>query len=168
LTYTTRYSFDSHAFLESYYTVEYINAGYVLGASCTENFYIDAAGSGWTVGVYQETITDGAGGYYYVTTPNYSPCGAWPNGYALSYSSGSASFDYIQGNTGVTATFVYGTSYTASYSDGTYDGVTASAGTNVDYPAGHIFYTYYDGAQDRNIFYNFDGYSGYYETNDAP
>jgi hypothetical protein len=131
----------------------------------------DAANQTWTVPVLQKQITDGAGGYYYENFPNYNQygysCGAYPGGFALSYTSGPASFDYLQGNTGAYGTFVYGASWSGTFSDGTYDGSYSSASTNINYSSGYVFYTYWDAAGNRNVFYNFDGVSGYYETNDG-
>jgi len=164
---------------DTYYTVNILAPGYVLSQSCSTALSTDAAGVQWTVGVLVQQITDGAGGSYQNTTANYSDgmyqCGSYPSGYATSYSSSTFTFSYFapedgQENDGVTGTYetlFYGGDMSATYSDGTYSGsysVGPSPYTN--YSTGYVFYQWNNG-QGRNYFLHFDGFSGYYETNDG-
>lgn len=151
-----------------YYTNSFLAPGYVFSEECSAGSSTDAAGITWNMGSTLRVISDGYGGSYSENFYNISPCGAYPSGYAYSYTSGPATLYYLQGNTGAYGSFDYGTSWSGTFSDGTYDGSYSSAATNVHYSAGYVFYTYWDGAGNRNVFYNFDGVSGYYETNDAP
>jgi hypothetical protein len=146
---------------------------------CDTADYTDAAGVQWTVGVFVQQISDGTGGSYNNTTPNYSSgmysCGSYPSGYATFYSTSNSTFSYFapedgQENDGVTGTYetlTYATDMSATYSDGTYWGsYSVGPALSYNYYAGEIFYQW-DNGQGRNFFLHFDGSSGYYETNDG-
>ena len=164
---------------DTYYTEGIIDAGYVMSQSCSTALSTDAAGVEWTVGVFVEQITDGSGGSYTTTTPNYYngmySCGAYPSGYAYSYSNSDYTFGYFapadgqenDGVTGTNETLVYASDFSATYSDGSYSG-TYSVGPSFSYMyiGGEEFYQWSNG-MGRIYSLRFDGTSGYYETNDG-
>ena len=161
---TTHWKRDCTPGGSGYYTTTYLNAGVLMSIGCTTAPYnfTDAAGTQWqNVNIKQRQYADGNGGYYYEDTPNEQPCGAWPSGYAFSYTSGPISLNY-QDEFYQWQMWTYGTSSSGYYSDGTYDGAYASASTTIDYPAGYVFYSYFQNP-DTNHNYTFDGMGGYYD-----
>jgi hypothetical protein len=168
---TTEWRIDCGS--NTYYTVSILASGYVMSQGCTSVLSTDALGAQWTVPVLQQQITDGAGGYYYSNFTNYNSypnyCGYTPSGYAESYNlTGSDPYIYYsQGNFGTYGYFYYAYNWQTVYADGMGSTYTVYGTTNY-HDAGYIFYTYYDDAGTRNVFYHFDGVNGYYETNDAP
>jgi hypothetical protein len=158
---------------DTYYTENVISAGYVMSEYCTNINSTDVMGVEWSVPVKQSQITDGANGYYYENSWNYNSypyyCGYTPSGYAINYYlTGSDPYIYYQqGNSGSYDYYYYAFNWSIDYADGT-GGSYTSGGTSNYQEAGYIFYTYYDNAGARNVFYHFDGMNGYYETNDAP
>lgn len=157
--------------LDTYYTVNVLDAGYVVSEYCTTVTATDAVGSLWSnVPVWQQEVTDGAGGYIYSNSDGSSHnCGSLPNGYVINYYlTGSDPYIYyLQGNSGVWDYYYYAYNWSADYADGT-GGMYSGSGTTNYQGAGYIFYQFYDGAGQRNVFYHFDGVNGYYETTDAP
>lgn len=158
---------------DTYYTEGFIDAGVIVSQYCTNENSTDVMGVVWSVPVLRSEIADGANGYYYENTWNYnsSPyyCGYIPSGYASNYSlTGSDPYIYyLQGNSGVWGYYYYAYNWLIDYADGMGNNYSSNGTTNY-HAAGYIFYTYYDDAGARNVFYHFDGVSGYYETTDAP
>ena len=134
-------------------------AGTVLSSACTTNSYTDAAGTEWSVGVRQEMIADGVGGYSYTTTPNTGDCGYWPNGFVTSYNVTPLVIYYYDPE--IQQTFTYGNQYDYVYADGS-GGSNSSSSQSIDYPAGFIFFSYYDEAGAQTVNYHFDGVNSYY------
>ena len=135
-------------------------AGTLISSGCTTAGYMDAYGTIWSVGVYQEQVADGVGGYTYINTPNTTECGYWPSGYYLSYMTTQEVLYYYDNNSNYLS-FHYANSTTYDQADGT--GNSTSGGfTDYLYSAGYIFYSYYDEAGAQTVNYRFDGVNSYY------
>jgi hypothetical protein len=135
-------------------------AGTILSSDCTTNSYTDAGGGTWLVGVRQEQIADGVGGYSYTNTPNTGDCGYWPSGYYLSYLNTLEVLYYYDYDSNYLS-FGYANSTTYDQADG-YGGSTSGGSLDYLYSAGHIFYSYYDEVGFQTVNYRFDGVNSYY------
>jgi hypothetical protein len=158
--YPTRYILYFRLSDTSLQTTSYIVAGTYLGNFCNilDND-VDAAGYIFSVPVRMHSYADGVGGAYYTYVKNDPICGYLPNGYHTEYTYSEA---YISYNTYESnpQTFNYGNVYSYTRADGM-NGYTVGTGENYYYPAGYIFYSYYDGAGLQYVNFVYDGLNGY-------
>jgi hypothetical protein len=145
MLYTLYFRLSDTSLQESAYVV----AGTIILSECIKVNNSDALSIVYLIDSKRITYADGIGGSYQTDNFNTAECGYYPNGYYISYS-------YNESNYGNTNTYQMATG------DG---GVTVGASSNNYYESGYIFYYYYDDATSSNMYYRFDGYSGYYITN---
>ena len=144
--------------------VEYnfINAGTNVGSSCNTSDIQDASGATWYSVPYKLTAyADGNGGSYYGANQYNDPgCGYLPYGYWGSYSQYNLDLYYYDEN-GTQISFQYGKGWNG-YMEDSFGGNFYSDGYELWYSYGHVFYSYYDSANQLTVYYAFDGTSGYY------